>query len=312
MLAQAGGTQQVAVEAKPAMERARPSIVTFEARGLGQGLAVMIDAKGYFLAHRHGQTGNFAAQTLAGQSFQLKWIAEDEPSQLILLQAAGPLPPGVRPIRVVSPEALTQGKGLIVATAREAFRAEFVSSDRLGILNPSRRLLPLSEVQFQRQKPVNFGGALLLTEAGELAGILHAVLDPRQQQLRGGLLKGVAETAPGLQVGFSIDAAGLEHVIRGLLSPSHEVLRPSIGALCKDAEAENGALVVEVVPGSPAAEAGLRKGDVICELGGYTVHNQIDFARAMLRQPIGKTIDITILRDRVFKVLAIKIGKACD
>jgi S1-C subfamily serine protease len=54
--------------------------------------------------------------------------------------------------------------------------------------------------------------------------------------------------------------------------------------------------VSEVVPGSPAAAAGLRAGDLILEVGGSPVSDAADLQRLMLDEAIGKPLAIAILR----------------
>jgi S1-C subfamily serine protease len=54
--------------------------------------------------------------------------------------------------------------------------------------------------------------------------------------------------------------------------------------------------VSEVVPGSPAAAAGLRAGDLILEVGGSPVSDAADLQRLMLDEAIGKPLAIRILR----------------
>jgi S1-C subfamily serine protease len=54
--------------------------------------------------------------------------------------------------------------------------------------------------------------------------------------------------------------------------------------------------VEEVVPGSPAAAAGLRSGDLILDVDGQTVQDAGDLQRLMLDEAIGRTMQIRILR----------------
>ena len=58
----------------------------------------------------------------------------------------------------------------------------------------------------------------------------------------------------------------------------------------------SGVEVVEVVPGSPAARAGVRPEDVIVELDGRTISSAADLQHAMVAEAIGKPVVLVALR----------------
>lgn len=65
----------------------------------------------------------------------------------------------------------------------------------------------------------------------------------------------------------------------------------------QDDKAEKGVLVVEVVKDSPAAKAGLKKGDVIITIDGKSVANGIELAEAIRGNKVDQTIAVGYLRD---------------
>jgi S1-C subfamily serine protease len=66
-----------------------------------------------------------------------------------------------------------------------------------------------------------------------------------------------------------------------------------------------GVLVQSVEPSGPAAAAGVRAGDVIIGLDGETVAGIDDLHRVLSEERIGRTIDLTVLRDGAPRVLAV-------
>jgi S1-C subfamily serine protease len=58
-----------------------------------------------------------------------------------------------------------------------------------------------------------------------------------------------------------------------------------------------GALVKEVVKNSPAARAGMRKGDLVLWIGDYSVLSSKDFMQFLRRNPPGDVLDLQYLRD---------------
>jgi S1-C subfamily serine protease len=72
--------------------------------------------------------------------------------------------------------------------------------------------------------------------------------------------------------------------------------RPLPPRLSNRLQRRGGIGVAEVVPGSPAAAAGLRSGDLILDVGGKPVSDAADLQRLMLDEAIGKPLVIRILR----------------
>ena len=82
--------------------------------------------------------------------------------------------------------------------------------------------------------------------------------------------------------------------------------KPKLGASIADAASQarkrpgirsSGAYVGSVQPGSPAAQAGLRPGDVITALGGQPVARAADVHRLVPQMPGGRDVSLTYARD---------------
>ncbi len=72
------------------------------------------------------------------------------------------------------------------------------------------------------------------------------------------------------------------------------------------AETKRGAVIVDVVPGSPAAEAGLRSGDLLLRLAGKPVNTAED-VKAIARTLKGGTVNAVILREKQTVLLPIEL-----
>ncbi|HEX3754524.1 MAG TPA: Do family serine endopeptidase, partial [Rhizomicrobium sp.] len=73
-----------------------------------------------------------------------------------------------------------------------------------------------------------------------------------------------------------------------------------------------GALVAGVTPGGPAAKAGLQNGDLIVGFDGKPVADERVLPRVVADTPIGKTVNIDILRKRRKASLHITVAKLAD
>ena len=65
----------------------------------------------------------------------------------------------------------------------------------------------------------------------------------------------------------------------------------------------------QVEPNSPAAKAGLRKGDVIVGFNGQTVEDAARSHAARRRHPAGKRADLVVWRDKSKETLPVEIAK---
>ncbi len=138
--------------------------------------------------------------------------------------------------------------------------------------------------------PGNSGGALINLR-GELVGINTAILS------RGGGNIGIGFAVPvnmARQVMDQIIEYG--EVQRGVLGVRVQDLTPEM-AEAFDIERPNGALVAQVTPNSPAAEAGLEAGDVIVEVNGTPVSDANAMANAIGLLRIGDEVNLVYVRD---------------
>ncbi|MBI4414471.1 MAG: PDZ domain-containing protein, partial [candidate division NC10 bacterium] len=72
---------------------------------------------------------------------------------------------------------------------------------------------------------------------------------------------------------------------------------------------DRGALVSEVVAGSPAAAAGLKPGDVIVALDGKPVAEARDLPRLVAGRPVGSAVQVTFLRDGKRQTVRLTLGE---
>jgi serine protease Do len=73
-----------------------------------------------------------------------------------------------------------------------------------------------------------------------------------------------------------------------------------------------GALVSSVTPGSPAAKAGIQDGDVILKFDGKDVTSMRGLPRLVAQTPIGKDVDIELLRKGQRMTLKVAVGRLTE
>jgi hypothetical protein len=72
---------------------------------------------------------------------------------------------------------------------------------------------------------------------------------------------------------------------------------PYFGSVPDFGQEENGVKFSDVRPGSPAAKAGFKAGDVLVQFGDKPIHNLYDFTDALRRSKVGDVVNVQVLRD---------------
>ncbi len=149
--------------------------------------------------------------------------------------------------------------------------------------------------------PGNSGGALIGLD-GTLKGINTAILAPA-----GG----------NIGIGFAIPSNMVRTVVEQLLEYG-EVQRGRVGIGIQDVVpglsealelgADNGALVSEVEPGSPAEEAGIQPGDVITAVNGAEVGTAAELRNAIGLIRVGQSVTLTVVRSGESMDISVSVG----
>jgi membrane-associated protease RseP (regulator of RpoE activity) len=72
---------------------------------------------------------------------------------------------------------------------------------------------------------------------------------------------------------------------------------PWFGSIPDFGQSENGVRFSDIQPGSPAAKAGFKAGDVLVNFAGMPIRNLYDFTDALRRSKVGEVVEVTVLRD---------------
>ncbi len=179
-----------------------------------------------------------------------------------------------------------------------------------GVVSAVRRRMPTSEGRelsgvIQTDAAINPGnsGGPLLDSAGRLIGVNTAIVSP---------------SGASAGIGFAIPVDVVNRVVPELIRAGR-VRNPGIGIIAgQEATAArlgiDGVVVLRVLRGSPAAQAGLRGvdpqsgtiGDVIVSAGGQEVHRLADLTGAIAQAGLGASVELSVLRDG--QVRRVRVG----
>lgn len=133
--------------------------------------------------------------------------------------------------------------------------------------------------------PGNSGGPLL-NSSGQVIGVNTAV------------------SADGQNIGFAIPINSIKESIN-TFNTTGKFERPYLGVayrmISRDAallnEVPEGAYVQQVVQGSPAGEAGIKRGDIITHMDGKRITNEDPLSASIAKKKVGDDVKITFYRD---------------
>jgi hypothetical protein len=82
---------------------------------------------------------------------------------------------------------------------------------------------------------------------------------------------------------------------------------PYFGSIPDFGQTENGVKFSDVRPGSPAAKAGFKAGDVMVQFGDKPINNLYDFTDALRRSKVGDVVEVKVLRDGKPVIASVKL-----
>lgn len=149
--------------------------------------------------------------------------------------------------------------------------------------------------------PGNSGGALVNVR-GELVGINTAIFS----------------TSGGYQgIGFAIPTNMAKSVMNSLINKG-KVIRGWMGVTIQNLTPElakqfelkedRGVLVGDVVEGSPAEKAGLKRGDIIIEFAGKRIEEPNQIRNMVANTEPGQTVEMKIIRENTKEIMKVTIG----
>ena len=273
-------------------ETVLPSVASLSvptSRGTGSGSAAVLTTDGFLLTSAHVVAGadRATAAFTDGTEVVCDVAGRDPLSDLAVLLARGEVP---GPVELGDAARLRVGQ-LVVAVGNPLGLAGSVSAgivSALGRSLPTRSGRVVDEV-IQTDAALNPGnsGGVLADYRGRMVGVNTAVAGV-------GLGLAVPINATTRQIITALMTDGRVRRawlgIAGAQSPLPPPLAAKLGR-------RTGLEVAQVISGSPAAEAGLRRGDVVLSLAGESVLTSTTLQRLMVEGRIGQRVEITVWRN---------------
>jgi S1-C subfamily serine protease len=265
------------------------SLAVRSRRGEGSGSASVITSDGYLLTSAHVVgTARFAEATFTnGATVTTDVAGRDVLSDLAVLKARGSVP---APVAMARAEHLQVGQ-LVVAVGNPLGLAGSVTA---GIVSGLGRSLPTRAGRVVDE--------VIQTDAALNPGNSGGVLADGH-----GRMVGVSTAVAGVGLGLAVPINDSTHKIIAALMHTGRVRRAWLGiagshipvppAVAVKLGTTHGLQLASVVPGSPAAQAGLRRGDIVVSVDGRNVVTATAIQRLMVEDAIERRIEMTVWRN---------------
>jgi serine protease Do len=186
----------------------------------------------------------------------------------------------------------------------------------VGIVSAKHRRIPGGKPYdsfIQTDASINPGnsGGPLFDAKGHVIGVNTAIYSPGRMGMSG----------YNIGIGFAIPINLVKNIVTQLAEKG-EVTRGWLGVLIQSVSPDHaealklkearGALVADVIPGSPAKQAGFRRGDVIVKFDGQRVEDNDDLPLMVAETAVGKTVSVEVIRNRKRKVLSVDIKELTE
>jgi serine protease Do len=292
----------------------RPSDLVSTERGSGSG--VIVDSTGFIVTNAHVIQGAQrliveVPSTPAGKSILAahsrlvgaKVVGIDEETDIAVLKIEGT---GLPSLPFGDSDELSAGD-LVLAFGSPMGLNNSVS---LGIVSAvARQLEPESPMVYvQTDASVNPGssGGPLVDVRGRIVGINTMI------NTRGGGNEGLAFAAPSNIVRTAYEQIRKNgHVKRGDIGVRAQTLTPTLAAGLSLTQ-QTGVILADVLPGGPAAKAGLQPGDVVLSINGKPMENGRQLQVTLYRHAVGEAIAVEVLRGGKAIIIPVRVAERQD
>src|SRR6266404_3265470 len=250
------------------------------------GSGVIVTNEGHIITNSHvvDQVDEIEVQLSDGRTKKARLVGSDSQVDLAVLKIDSP---GVKPLKLADSDTVQAGD-FVLAIGNPFGFEETVTDGIISSKGRPNRADVFSDL-IQTNAAINPGnsGGPLINLRGEVIGINTAIIS------RSGGSQGIGFAIPSNTVRTALDSLLKQgRIIRGYLGIRARALQPG-----QSGTESEGVVVDEVIPGSPAAQAQLQKGDTLRKFNHHEVKSFPALRSLVAQAELNKKIDLEIVRD---------------
>ncbi|HET6864367.1 MAG TPA: trypsin-like peptidase domain-containing protein [Solirubrobacteraceae bacterium] len=277
----------------------------------GEGAGVVFDKKGDILTDQHVVAGaNKVIVTFSdGSTAPAKIIGSDTGADLAVIRVQNVPASKLHPLPFGDSSAVQVGDSVIAIGSPfgepNTVTAGIISAVGRTIQAPNQFTIPNA---IQTDAPINPGnsGGPLINAAGQVIGLNDQIETNNTNGQGEGSSSGIGFATPSnsaVRFAKEIIATGQAHNAYVGVS-----LDPTVTGGAAIAKSAGGNGASPIVPGGPAAKAGLQAGDLITAVNGTTVNSLNQFVAAIANYAPGTTVTLTVDRGGSNKSIKLTLG----
>jgi serine protease Do len=273
-------------------------------KGEVQGSGFVVDRTGYIVTNNHvvANSSEIEVAFSDGKKFKAKLIGRDEPTDIAVIKIDSKTP---LPAVVLADDSRVRVGDWVLAVGNPFGLGGSVTA---GIVS-ARGRDEVTGAQFtdylQIDAAINQGnsGGPTFDLQGNVIGMNTAIFSPS-----GGSV-GIGFAIPSNTIRRVVDELRRSgNVTRGWLGVQIQSLNED-AALALGLPDESGAIVAEVIDGSPAQKAGVRQGDVVLKMNGTPIKDNRDLSRKVAGLGVGQSAAFVVWRDNRQQTVNVTIAK---
>lgn len=273
-----------------------------EQREQGLGSGVVVGANGYILTNNHvvDEATDVKVDLNDKREFKARVVGRDPKADIAVLKIDADHLPAIP----LGDSSKVQVGDVVFAIGDPFGVGQTATMGIVSAMNRSNLGIEDYEDFIQTDAPINPGnsGGALINAEGELIGINTAILS------RSGGNQGIGFAIPVNLARREMDEiVRTGHVTRGWLGATIQDITPAL-ANGFGLDKNEGVLISDVAPGSPAARAGLKSGDVVLSMNGQPVNSSADLRMRVSEAGPGASVPMTVWRGGSTINFTVKLG----
>ena len=295
-----------------AAEKISPSVANIvvlnkDHKPVGEGSGLVITPDGYILTNAHvAASGNsFKVSLNDGRAFNGRIVGSDPPTDTAVIRISG----SDLPTASLGDSSRLKVGQLVIAIGNPFGFQCTVTAGVISALGRSLRSQTghLIENIIQTDAALNPGssGGPLTDSRGLVIGMNTAVIFPAQ-----GLCFAIPVNTIKRVVNMLINQGHVSRGYLGIILQTIPLQRRMVRTL--NLHQENGVIILEVAPDSPAQKATLQARDIILRIGDTPITSMDDMHRFLTENPSGKEYSLTVVRYGTLIQIAVRPEEAAD